>query len=221
MQEVVIHYRSYEPDVSLDCGRPCLTSHYWPYDTLPTLESHIQPHFVVCNAGEKISRIKGIQDFITKIESNFESAAQGALVLLQCLSLYLAWHRSEAVPSSFWEMHPPSSQRSGNLDESDLRDNLLSDTGYQSTGSGRRTRSTCGNATRTPDTPQDQLICQVHDGSEMDVVIPEAEKTLHGWDIKKWVMLNAAAVVPNDWEPNDGQIGFHADDNLHSNGMVL
>jgi hypothetical protein len=221
MQEVVIHYRSYEPDVRLDSGRPHLTPHYWPYNTLPTLESHIQPHFVVCNAGEKLARIIGSVGFLDKVASVFESKDQGAQTLLQCSSLYSAWYHGEDIPSSFRGVHSPSSQRSGNLDEGGLRDNLLSDTGYQSTRSGHRTKSTRGNATCTPDAPQDQLICQVHDGPEMDV-IPEAEKTFPSWDIKKWVMLNA--VVPNDWKPdvfNDGQIGFHADDNLHSNDMVL
>ena len=93
------------------------TLHFFPFVNLPTLHSHVHPHYVIYNLGEKIQSFFG--DDLEGTDSAFETFAAklGSSVLpaiiKQCYRLYKRWMQCQ-VPAAFFrkegEEHDEQSQ---------------------------------------------------------------------------------------------------------------
>jgi len=66
-------------------GVPFFTTHTFPFDTLPLLESHLQPKFVIYNSGKKLEDSDNI---------SFEFITQKFPFAKMMWSLYKAWSRA-------------------------------------------------------------------------------------------------------------------------------
>lgn len=64
------------------------TVHYYPYHTLPLLESHLHPKFAIFNAGSKLKKLETPESF-SKLETLFDKYPG----LEKTLRLYDAWIR--------------------------------------------------------------------------------------------------------------------------------
>jgi len=74
-------------DVILPDEKPIITIHEYPFGKIPLLESHLQPNFVIYNAGKKLAGLKNAS--LKKVIKDYPSTAS-------ILSLYEAWMREPA-----------------------------------------------------------------------------------------------------------------------------
>lgn len=104
--------RLQEPPSKMNLPR----DHYFPYDTLPPLKSHIRPHFVIVNLMCKVRDLEEkIGQPITECEelSNFfEEHPNYEVILRNCELLFNAW-MEKVVPDHFGRINPSSLVSSG------------------------------------------------------------------------------------------------------------
>jgi hypothetical protein len=74
-------------DVISPDKKPIITIHEYPFDKIPLLKSHLQPKFVIYNAGKKLAGLKNA--LLKKVIKDYPSTAS-------MLSLYEAWMREPA-----------------------------------------------------------------------------------------------------------------------------
>ncbi|ETW79451.1 hypothetical protein HETIRDRAFT_322568 [Heterobasidion irregulare TC 32-1] len=83
------------------------SSHSYPFDTLPVLRSHALPHFVLINAGEKLSRLN-LRDLAVAVAPIFKITEYQAMrSLMKLHKVYLSWVNA-VVPSEFHSRAPPA-----------------------------------------------------------------------------------------------------------------
>jgi hypothetical protein len=124
--------------------------HFFPFAELPTFHSHVYPHYVIYNLGQKIQSIfgddledadSGFQTFAAKLGSNILP-----LIIKQCHQVYKRWMRCQ-VPATFFQregkehdeqsQNPNNAPAEGNSDARMTRSKLGSRQGGNgATGSG-------------------------------------------------------------------------------------
>lgn len=208
MEDVVIHYRTFDQNPTR--SRPNLRAHYYPYDTLGVISSHVQPHFVICNTGQKLKNLSsfGLTTAQLRTPPTTSTDPFGNIVqsLLSVQVIYLKW--STAPPAEGFKQFTFSGRRSSKAEKDDLWDNVLSDDAYHSAHSTRSTRSknNRANTVQPRDLDQDQLTYSslAYDEPVTGNDTLRAGTQMHGWNIKEW----AAHVSMN---------GRHGEE--HSNGQ--
>jgi len=94
-----------------------LAPHFFPYDTLPVIHSHIQPHFVVYNLGTKLCGLDWLNVFL--FDDRYRPLKSQHPTLFTCIqwsmNLYREWTR-EQPPSSFIDWHSRSGDQMGVAD---------------------------------------------------------------------------------------------------------
>ena len=68
-----------------------LTTHTYPYNTLPLLKSHLHPQFVIFNAGSKLSKLMGGKSTLNELQKVSENHPD--VDLNTVIMLYDAWTR--------------------------------------------------------------------------------------------------------------------------------
>jgi hypothetical protein len=183
MEDVVIHYRTF--DQNAECRRPDLYAHYYPYHTLGLISSHVQPHFVICNMGQKLNNLPSFGLGPTELEVPVASIDPPQNILQGLLSthiLYLKWINVK-VPPRFTSL----TQHFDRASEGNLRDNVLSDDAYHSANSTRSKNSRANTNTVQPrDLEQDQLTCSSPAHDEPVTGNDRIGTQMHGWNIKEW-----------------------------------
>jgi hypothetical protein len=125
MKDVAIH--RYATDVESDFDPKAFETHFHPFDTIGALTSHIQPHFVVFSAGQKLAEIASsktaddFDDFVGNLAltTSFGHEGEPAEVieanihsLEDIISIHKAWSSSIHVPKltdtprSSWMVRP-------------------------------------------------------------------------------------------------------------------
>jgi hypothetical protein len=91
-----------------------LELHFFPYDTLPIIHSHIRPHFVVYNLGMKLSALNWLR--LLFFDDQYQPLTSQHPTLFTCVqrSMYLfeEWTR-EHPPSNFMDMYSSGDQSGG------------------------------------------------------------------------------------------------------------
>jgi hypothetical protein len=80
---------------------PCHEAHYYPFDTIGKIKSHIVPHYAIFNCGKKLQAgtIAALGKIYDKICG---SEGEGPAILLQITHIYHHWTMIP-VPESFYE----------------------------------------------------------------------------------------------------------------------
>jgi len=224
MKDVVIHRRL---NLNRDLEEDIFTTpprhevHNYPHHkTLGPFQSHVQPHFVIFNAGQKISLLDppALNALSLSIAPTFSSGveAQASWALLCCSTLYHSWHTA-VVPNSFAESprdshHPHSRSGSDRPSEDDLARNIFREEPQHP--SGRRTRNSNRSATQfntvqTPDLEQDHPGLQSNSSHGDFVEDSDREHGLFScipsfkYNIENWVKLGATeSEMLGGWETN-------------------
>jgi hypothetical protein len=80
---------SHQPKPS-DLNSVDFMRHKYPFHTLPTLISHVQPHFAIYNFGDKVGgRVENYPAIVAEIFAI--SLGDAAIFLLQLVRVYTAW----------------------------------------------------------------------------------------------------------------------------------
>jgi len=119
-----------------------LELHFFPYDTLPIIHSHIRPHFVVYNLGMKLSTLNWLQ--LLFFDDQYQLLTNKHPTLFACIQrsmdLYKEWTR-EQPPSNFGNTYS-SGDQSGGADISNANNARLAYGRKPSNKSGQGDRST-------------------------------------------------------------------------------
>ena len=88
------------PDIRNATGQQT-TRHFRPFHMLLTLVSRAKPHFVICDAAAKLSKLESWLDFTAKVQSLWPGRKFSAFSMLNSIqSAYRTWLASK-VPSTF------------------------------------------------------------------------------------------------------------------------
>lgn len=228
MKKVVIFYRD-NPTVSNvpSSSVPHHQPHHFPYyTTLGTISSHVQPHFVVYDAGQKIQNMdeatmRELSLSIKDMEMFGGNELTAHHNLRLCQLAYRNW-TSVSVPESFahGRVRPPRTHSDGCSNRYPAPNNI-NDAGYSDYGSrpGTPVATNHHSPAQTPDLQHDLETCSspVDDESARDAETREREPEF-GWDIQKWATHSVTAVGNSTgWEPeilNDKQIGRYASSDI-------
>ena len=229
MKDVVIHRRNSDSeDIFTSPPSSRHEAHNYPHhETLGPFQSHVQPHFVIFNAGQKILLLDppALNALSLSITPTFSSGdnTQASLALLLCTRLYQAWHDA-AVPNDSAESPRGSHHRSGSdrSSKDDLAHNIFR-AQFRSPPPQRQTRSSHRSATQlntaqTPNLEQDLPGLQsnssrgdfVEDNRRYELLahIPSFE-----YNIQNWAKLGAMeSEMLGGWETNvlnNKQIQFY------------
>jgi hypothetical protein len=80
---------------------PCHEAHYYPFDTIGKIKSHILPHYAIFNCGKKL-QVGTIAALGKTYDKICGSEGQGPMILHQINMLYFEW-TTIPVPESFYE----------------------------------------------------------------------------------------------------------------------
>ncbi|GJJ11573.1 hypothetical protein Clacol_005808 [Clathrus columnatus] len=112
MKEIAVHRQDRIPPPGVAITREDVTTHVYPFDTLPILKSHLSPKFVILEAGRKLS--------LLNTASNLEITTRYP-ILLKVTQIVQAW--TSPRPSD--AMNNPS-YHSVRVDENGFVSNYLS-----------------------------------------------------------------------------------------------
>src|SRR5258708_37240970 len=97
-----------------------LKLHFFPFDTLPIIYSHIQPHFAVYNLGTKLCGLDWLN--LLFIDNPYRPLTSQHPTLFTCIQrsmdLFKEWTR-EQPPSNFVDMYGNDPMGVANVDSAD------------------------------------------------------------------------------------------------------
>jgi len=121
MENVLIHHRLLGPEASTEHGPeyssssraprgPQIQTHRYPFPQLGPFTSHIQPHFAIYNAGQKLQKMG--DEMLTLIPQARSSPdmppSDLGYLLFQCRELFNKWTAEPAPPQSYGSSGGPS-----------------------------------------------------------------------------------------------------------------
>ena len=84
--------------------------HSFPYKTLPVIKSHLLPHYVIYNAGKKMSVMQQDPDVYKKFLETNAHIEQLSERALKTTNLFLRWTQVQQLPPDWLANGPPSTR---------------------------------------------------------------------------------------------------------------
>ncbi|KJA24364.1 hypothetical protein HYPSUDRAFT_214559 [Hypholoma sublateritium FD-334 SS-4] len=106
--------------------------HPFPYNTLPVITSHLLPHYVIYNAGKKLSAMQRDFEVYNKFLETNAHIEELSDMALKAAILFLRWTQVLELPSDWLANAPPSTR------------SLLSHSSRAPTEARRRSKRTAG-----------------------------------------------------------------------------